>query len=162
MSDAFPVLLATRRVLPAAVLFAAMGALLTPGVWLRVGCAAFTAFAAAFWAWQARARPELVVDDDGYAVMERGREKLRVAWREVRRVRADRAEHALYVDTGDPARNLLVPPRRGYGFRFARQDVLYARVIERVPEALIEMVERLDAPPKPPAQPAAETPPPKS
>ena len=139
-------LLATRRVLPAAIVFAASGALFAGG-FLRAGCIAFAAFAALIWAWQARARPELVVDDDGYAVVENGREKLRVPWGEVRRVRADRAEHALYVDAGDSARNLLVPPKRGFGFRFARQELLYARVIERVPEPLIEMVDRLDAPP---------------
>jgi len=142
--DRFPLLMSTRRVLPVALVFASGAALFAPGAILRAGCVAFAAFAAAVWAWQASARPELVVDDDGYAVVERGREKLRVPWRDVRRVRADRAEHALYVDTGDPARNLLVPPKRGYGFRFARQELLYARVIERVPEAIVEMVARLD------------------
>ena len=140
-------LLATRRILPAALIFTAAAALFAPGLVLRAACIAFAVFALAMWLWQARRRPELVVDDGGYAVFEGGREKLRVRWPEVRRVRADRAEHALYVDAGDPARNLLVPPRRGFGFRFPRQELLYARVIEHVPAGIVEMVTQLDGPP---------------
>ena len=139
-------LLATRRIVPAALIFAATAALFAPGVALRIACLVFAAFALVVWLMQTRRRPELVVDGQGYAVFENGREKLRVAWREVRRVRADRAEHALYVDAGDPARNLLVPPKRGFGFHFPRQELLYARVIEHVPESVVEMVARLDAP----------------
>ena len=51
------------------------------------------------------------LDDDGYAIEQRGHEKLRVTWGEVQKVRVDRRETALYVDTGDAARNLFVPPR---------------------------------------------------
>ena len=91
-----------------------------------------------------RARPSLLLDERGYAVWEGGREKLRVGWDEVKRVRCDQAEHACYVDCGEPARNLLVPPRRGYGFRFERQAELYAQVIAAVGADRLEMVKKLD------------------
>jgi hypothetical protein len=98
-----------------------------------------------------RARAAVVLDETGYTVEEHGREKLRVAWSEVVRVRADAEEKAAYVDCGDRARNLLIPPRRGYGFRFERSDALYARVLEAVPDKVV-LVPRLDAPavPEPP------------
>jgi hypothetical protein len=87
----------------------------------------------------------VIIDENGYAVSERGREKLRVAWTEVKQVKADAAEHAVYVDCGDPARNLLVPPRRGFGFTFERTEELYARILDAVPDR-VELVPRLDAP----------------
>ena len=94
--------------------------------------------------WFRRARPELVVDETGYSVLEHGREKLRVGWSEVLKVRADASEHACYVDCGDPARNLLVPPRRGWGFHFQRSNELYARILDAVPSSIVELVPRLD------------------
>jgi hypothetical protein len=134
-----------RRVLPLAVAVAAAGAWLSTQWLPRALCLAFALAALAAAILQRRGRPSLLLDDDGYAVVEHGREKLRVAWSEVRRVRADAAEQALYVDCGDPARNLLVPPRRGYGFRFQRSDELFRRVLAAVPEK-VESVARLDAP----------------
>lgn len=147
--DRYPIVFTQRRILPVAVAFALVGAAFTPGVWVRLVCAAFALAGAgiAWWLW--RARPAVVVDDSGYVVEEHGREKLRVAWSEVVKVRADAEEKAAYVDCGDRARNLLIPPRRGYGFRFERSDALYARVLGAVPDKVV-LVPRLDAPAAPP------------
>jgi hypothetical protein len=150
--EEFPIIFTQRRVLPVAVAFALAGAGFSHGIWPRIACAAFGLLAAGLAMWQRRARPQVIIDAQGYAVEEHGREKLRVAWSEVKRVRADAAEHALYVDCGEPSRNLLVPPRRGFGFRFERAEVLYARVLDAVPDK-VELVSRLDAtPPPPPAK----------
>jgi hypothetical protein len=132
-----------RRVLPLAVVIALAGAWVATALWARIACAA-VAVLALLAAWlQGRARPALLVDDEGYAVEEHGREKLRVRWSEVVKVRADAGEKALYIDVGDPARNLLVPPRRGYGFRFDRADELFQRILARVPADKVEAVARL-------------------
>jgi hypothetical protein len=88
---------------------------------------------------------QVLVDEQGYRLRARGRERARVAWSDVRRVKLDRAEHAAYVDTGDPARNLLVPPGRGWAFHIERAEILVARISAAVPGRLRE-VERLDAP----------------
>lgn len=89
-------------------------------------------------------RPVLRLDDEGYAIEQRGRDKLRVRWSEVVRVRVDRSESAVYVDCGDKARNLFVPPRRGYGFRFADAERVCARVLAAVPAERVVDVERFD------------------
>ncbi len=141
----YPLIFPARRVVPVAVVVAAAGAGFSPSLALRILCGAFGAVAAALAWWQARARTAVIVDERGYAVEERGQEKLRVAWSEVVRVRADGAERALYVDCGEPARNLLVPPRRGYGFRFERSEALYAQILDAVAPEKIELVTRLDA-----------------
>lgn len=112
----------------------------------RLAAGVFLAIAALIWLLQRRLRLWLVLDDDGYAVEQRGRQKLRVHWSEVRQVRIDRREHALYVDCGDKARNLLVPPRRGFGFRFADAPALCARVLVAVPAERVVEVERIDVP----------------
>jgi hypothetical protein len=152
-ADRFQLLLPSRRLVPIAILFVLGAAVLVDQLWMRVGCGVFAVLGAAVIVWQRRAHPEVLVDEQGYAVCEYGREKLRVAWSEVKRVRADRAEHAVYVDCGEPARNLLVPPRRGFGFRFARAAELYAKILDRVPAEKIEMVARLDARPPPSQKP---------
>jgi hypothetical protein len=132
-----------RRVLPVAVLVALAGAAVTEAWWARGACVAVAVLAiVAAWL-QSRSRPTLVIDDGGYAVEEYGKEKLRVSWGEVHKVRADGAEHALFVDVGDPQRNLLVPPRRGYGFRFERADELYQRILSLVPADKVESVAKL-------------------
>jgi hypothetical protein len=144
MSQRFPLVFTQRRVLPLAVGVAVAGAIVTDLLWARLACGA-VALVALVAAWlQSRTRPALILDDQGYAVEERGREKLRVAWSEVKHVRADGAEHALYVDVGDPARNLLVPPRRGYGFRFERSEELFQKILSSVPSEKVEAVARLE------------------
>ena len=150
MRETFPIVFTQRRILPVAVVFAAAGVGFAGVWWVRVACGGFALLAAGLGFWQHRARPSVVIDGEGYAVEEYGKEKLRVAWREVVRVRADAAEHACYVDCGDATRNLLVPPRRGYGFHFERARELYARILDAVPDK-VELVPRLDAPPPPPA-----------
>jgi hypothetical protein len=142
--ESFPLEMTQRRLLPLAVLFALGGAVAAPSIALKVVSTLFAVAGAAVAVWQQRTRPEVVVDGEGYAVLERGREKLRVGWSEVNKVRADASEKACYVDCGDPARNLLVPPRRGWGFRFQRSDELYARILDAVPGDKIELVPRLD------------------
>jgi hypothetical protein len=138
-----------RRILPVSLVIAFTGAALADAMWLRLFCGGFGVLTLGLWLVLRRAQPCVVIDDQGYAVEEFGKEKLRVAWSDVVKVRADPSEHALYVDCGDPAKNLLVPPRRGYGFRFPKAQELYARIVDKVPDK-VELVERLDAqPPKP-------------
>src|SRR5262249_32176336 len=110
--------------------------------WVCVGGTAFVLLAAAV----ARvARPVLVVDAQGYRVEERGRVRLTVGFAEIARARAVPAEQAMYLDFGEPARNPLLPPRRGYGFRFERQGALYARLARALGERL-EVVPSLERP----------------
>jgi hypothetical protein len=139
----YPLIFTQRRVLPLAVLVAGVGAAVAEVLWARLVCAAVAVLAlVAAWL-QGRSRPALLIDDSGYAVEEHGKEKLRVAWSEVHKVRADAAERALYIDVGDPGRNLLVPPKRGYGFRFDRAEELFQNILTRVPKDKIEAVEKL-------------------
>jgi hypothetical protein len=140
-------------VLPVAALFALLGAVVAGGA-LRATCLAFAGLSVAAAVYQARSRPCLLVDEHGYAVVEHRREKLRVAWSEARRILADVEEHALYVDVGDPARNLLVPPARGFGFRFERAPELFARIVAARPD-IVKQVARLTGPPEAPAAPEA-------
>jgi hypothetical protein len=142
-----------RRILPVSLAIALAGAVLADAMWLRLFCGGFGVLTLGLWLVLRRAQPCVVLDEQGYAVEEFGKEKLRVAWSDVVRVRADPSEHAVYVDCGDPAKNLLVPPSRGWGFRFPRARELYARIVGYVPDK-VEVVERLDpktsAPPSTP------------
>jgi hypothetical protein len=113
---------------------------------LRLAALAFTFVGAFGWWWQWRERRTLILDDEGWAIEGRGGERVRVAWREVVTVLYDKAEEALYLDSGERARNLLVPPRRGFGFYFEDQATLCARVLASVPPEIVAEVERLDKP----------------
>ena len=144
MREEFPVEMTQARLMPLAILFAIAGAIFAPSLALKLVSVGFVVAGAAVAVFQRRAQFVLAVDGTGYAVVQGGQEKLRVAWSEVVKVRADASEKACYVDCGDPARNLLVPPARGYGFRFKRSDVLYARILDAVPADRIELVPRLD------------------
>jgi hypothetical protein len=139
-----PLVVGTRWLLPAAMLLAIGGAVASHTTTARVIAGVFAVLGAVAWWWQERHRPTLVVDDGGWAIEQRGHEKLRVTWGEVKKVRVDRRESALYVDTGDAARNLFVPPRSGYGFRFARAEAILARVLQAVPADRVTEVERID------------------
>jgi len=130
-----------------AVLVALAGAIFGGPLGVQLACGLLGAAGVAFGLWQRRARPALRVDAEGYTVLEHGREKLRVRWSEVVRVRAEPSEFACYVDCGDPARNLLVPPARGFGFRFERSRELYARILDAVTDR-VELVKRLDEAPQ--------------
>jgi hypothetical protein len=101
-----------------------------------------SALIAALWAGARLRRPVLVVDGEGYRVEVGRRERLRVAFREVLRVRAVPSEQAMYVDCGDPARNLLLPTRHGWGFRFARQGALYVLLAKQLADRL-QIADRL-------------------
>lgn len=142
-ADRFPILFTQWGLIPVAVVLLAGWAIFSDRLGLRIAAGVLALVTIVVGSVLFALRPWLVVDDEGYAVWERGREKLRVAWREVVAVRADADEHACYVDCGDPTRNLLVPPRRGFGFRFERQEALYARVLAAVDPACIEHVNQL-------------------
>lgn len=142
----YPILFTQFGLVPVAVLLLGGWAILASSPTVRLIAAILAGLTAVVAALLWRARPALVVDEAGYAVWEGGREKLRVAWHEVLRVRCDDAESACYVDCGDPPRNLLVPPKRGYGFRFAKQRELYERIRAAVGAERLEMVNKLDQP----------------
>ena len=113
---------------------------------IRLEALALAGAEAAAWGWMRLSARTLLLDDAGYAIEQDGKEKLRVAWSEVQKVRIDRGESAIYVDCGDKARNLFVPPRRGYGFRFADAEAACARVLAAVPADRVVEVERIDVP----------------
>jgi hypothetical protein len=136
----------TRWLLPLAIALALAGAAVARAMPARVLAGVFAVLGVLAWLWQERHRPTLVLDERGYAIEQLGQEKLRVGWSEVERVRLDRKESALYVDCGDRARNLFVPPARGYGFRFAKADAICAHVIAAVPPERVVEVERIDVP----------------
>ncbi len=132
-----------RGVLLVAVAMAVAGGAFIPTLPSRLASLALGVLIGAAWLFQRYTRPVLVVDDAGYRV-ERGHAvRMRVAWSEVQRVRLDEAESAMHVDCGDARRNLLVPPVRGWGYRWEDQVGLVRRVLAAVPER-VERVERLD------------------
>jgi hypothetical protein len=139
-----PLVATTGWLLPVAVAVALLGAATAHALTGRLVAGWFALLGIAAWIWQRRQRPVLLVDDDGWAIERHGREALRVRWAEVKEARVDRPEHAVYLDCGDPGRNLLVPPRRGFGFRFDDQQALFARVLAALPAERVREVERLD------------------
>ena len=139
-----PLLVGTRWLLPIAIVFAVAAVIAAHATPARLLAGVFALLGVVAWLWQERHRPTLVLDDAGYAIEQRGKEKLRVAWSEVQKVRLDRKEHAVYLDCGDKARNLFVPPARGYGFRFARAQAVCERVVAAVPAERVVEVERID------------------
>lgn len=141
-----PLIVGTRWLLPIAIVMALAAAAAAHALPARIVAGFFALLGAVAWMWQERHRPTLVLDDAGYAIEQNGAEKLRVAWSEVQKVRIDRKESAVYVDCGDKGRNLFVPPRRGYGFRFAGAEAVCARVLAAVPADRVVEVERIDVP----------------
>jgi hypothetical protein len=139
-------LVGTRWLLPLAIVLALAGAAAAHSTVARVIAGVFALLGFAAWRMQERLRPTLLIDERGYAIEQRGAEKLRVAWSEVQAVRVDRKQMAIYVDCGDKARNLFVPPPRGYGFRFAGAQTICERVLGAVPAQRVTDVESLDAP----------------
>ena len=141
-----PLLAGTRFLLPVAIALAAVGAVAASSTTARIVAGGFALLGAVAWWWQQRHRPTLLLDDDGYAIEQLGREKLRVKWTEVLKVRIDRRAPAVYVDTGDKARNLFVPPRTGYGFHFADGAAACERIVAAVGAERVVEVERIDVP----------------
>jgi hypothetical protein len=139
-----PLLAGTRFLLPVAIALAVLGAVVAHDTAARIVAGFFALIGLAAFFWQQRHRPTLLLDDDGYAIEQLGREKLRVKWSEVQKVRVDRRAPAVYVDTGDKARNLFVPPRTGYGFQFADGKTACARIIAAVGMERVVEVERID------------------
>ena len=152
-----PLLPATRMVAPAAIAIATICAALAGNSGTRILYAGIALGAAMLWALTRWRRPVLTVDEGGYRVTVGKRERLAVRFEEVKKVRALPAERAMYLDCGDPARNLLVPPWRGYGFRFQDQDALYDRLATRLADR-IEIVTALAPEPPPTPDPAKPTP----
>lgn len=144
MVATFPLLPGTRWVAPLAVLFGIGGAVVATSTAARLflagGALLFTLLALL----AHRRRPILFVDDEGYRVEEAGRERLRVRWDEVLSARAVPEERSLYLETGERSRNLLLPPP-GFGFRYARQGELFARLVA-VLGARVEIVPTLVPP----------------
>ena len=146
----FTLLPTTRYVSWVAVATGALLAVLAPSLgWRVVGGGVALALLLLTWA-VGRRRPVLILDGAGYRVEVAGRERLRVAWTEVRRVLCDRSEAALYLDCGDGKRNLLVPPAAGFAFTFSDRQRLSERILAIVGDK-VEYVERLDKLPGPAA-----------
>ncbi|MBL9004894.1 MAG: hypothetical protein JNJ46_11655 [Myxococcales bacterium] len=118
-------------------------------VWLRVSAALSALLLLALHQWSRRKQPQLVLDDHGYSVEVAGVSRFSVPWSAVTRVLHDPSEQALYLDCGDPGRNLLLPPRAGFAFTFSQRDALYARLLQHIGDRA-EIVARLDQPPPPP------------
>jgi len=140
---AFRLVHTQRGVLVVAGAFAVIGGTFIPSLVARFASLVLGLLVVAAFLFQRQLAPEVRVGRDGYRVLIAGRERFRVAWRDVVRVRAERGEPTLYVETGEAARNLFVPPR-GYGFRFEQPDELCKRVLAAVGEERTEWVERID------------------
>jgi hypothetical protein len=134
-----------RFVLPMAVVVT-LGLAVAGAHGIRLEALALAGAEAAAWGWMRLSARTLLLDDDGYAIEAHGRERFRVRWAEVTHVRHDPGEQAVYVDCGDKARNLLVPPAHGYGFHIADAAAATARVLASVPPERVETVARLEAP----------------
>jgi len=132
-----------RGVLLVAAAMAVAGGAFIPTLPSRLASLALGLLIGVGWLFQRRTRPVLVVDDAGYHVEQGSTVRFRVAWSEVKRVRLDETEAAMHLDCGDVSRNLLVPPARGWGYRWEDQTGLVRRVLAAVPER-VERVERLD------------------
>ena len=141
----FALLASGRWVAPAAIVVGLLGAAAAPALVGRMVLGGGGLVIALLWALGRYRRPTLVVDALGYRVVEGRRERLRVEFVEIRRARAVPAECAMYLDCGDPGRNLLVPTRHGFGFRFARQSELYVLLAKRL-GATLEIVDALIVP----------------
>lgn len=124
--DRFTLLPTTRYVAWVAIGVGAGLAALSPLAWARLaGAGAALLILGAQFILRAR-RPTLVIDAGGYRVEVGGRARFSVRWEEVQRVLRDAAEEAMYIDCGDPRRNLLLPPRAGFAFTFTQRERLYA------------------------------------
>jgi hypothetical protein len=133
----FPLQPATRWLAPLAALFGIAGVVFAVSSTARALFIAGTA-ATLLLALLARLRrPLLFLEEDGYRVEVAGKVTLRVKFAEVKQARAVPAQQAMYLDTGQPGRNLLLPARSGFGFRFARQDELYRLLAERLADRLV-------------------------
>jgi|GEM_PF-7030313 len=132
-----------RGLLLVAGIMAIGGGAFIPTLPSRLASLALGVLIGAAWLFQRRTRPILVLDDDGYRVEQGGVVRLRVAWTEVKQVRLDEAENAMHLDCGDKSRNLLVPPSRGWGYRWQDQAALVQRVLAAIPDRVVS-VERLD------------------
>lgn len=160
----FALLSSTRYLLPVALLCALGLTLLGTGTVLRAGAVLAGALLVGLHLLSRRRRPILVIDDRGYAVEVAGQQRFFVPWTAVTRALHDPSEQALYLDCGDPARNLLLPPLAGFAFSFEHRDALYERLLSHIGDR-IEVVPRLDAhlppapPPPPPPQPDPQRPP---
>src|SRR5207302_3837828 len=141
----FPLLATTRWMAPVSFAIALFGAIFATGKPPRIGYAVVAAIVGALWLIARLRRPVLLVDNDGYRVEVRGRVKLRVRFDEIERARAVPAEQSMYLDCGDGDRNLLLPPKRGFGFRFAEQADLYVLLAKRLGDR-VEIAERLEGP----------------
>jgi hypothetical protein len=144
----FALLSTTRWMVPLALVLGLVGAAVARTLNGRLLFGGGTAIVGALWAMSRVRRPTLAVGETGYRVLERGRERLKVEFSEVKTVRAVPAQEAMYVDCGDPSRNLLLPSRHGYGFRFEKQAELYVLLAKRL-DGRIEVVDALVAPDPP-------------
>ena len=147
----FALLSVNRYLLPIALLCAAGLCALAPQTWLRVSALSAALLLLGLHVLSRRRRPLLVLDESGYAVEVAGVRRFFVPWTAVTRVLHDPSEQALYLDCGDPGRNLLLPPVAGFAFTFEHRDDLYRRLLSQVGDRA-QLVDRLDQPP-PPATP---------
>ena len=138
----------TRYLLPVALLCALGLAVFGTGTFLRLGAVLAGTLLIGLHLVARRRRPILVVDDRGYAVEVAGQQRFFVPWTAVTRALHDPTEHALYLDCGDAAHNLLLPPLAGFAFSFENREALYERLLSHVSDR-IEVVPRLDASPPP-------------
>lgn len=141
----FPLLSSNRYLYWLALICAGLLVGLATPRWLRLSALLFAAALGGLAVLWRRYRPVLILDSQGYAVESAGRRRFEVAWSAVRGVRHDPAERALYIDCGEPAHNLFLPPQSGYAFDFERRDALYALLLQQVGDRA-EIVARLDLP----------------
>lgn len=117
-----------------------------PGRAIAIALGAIAVGLAIFYLVSPAWRTEVLVDDGGLEVVQRGSGRLfRLAWSEVVRVVAAPATASAFVDGGEPRRSLLLPgPSARAPYRIDGQRELYEQICARVAPDRVTEVEKLD------------------
>lgn len=120
----FPLQYAGRWLIPLAIAVGVTGIFAAQGLGPRLFFAIGSLLMVVAWRVAHARRAVLEIHDQLFRVAVRDKSRFAVKWEEITVARAVPDEHAMYVECGEPQRNLLLP-ERGYGFQFERQKELY-------------------------------------
>ncbi len=133
MTEQFHMLHGARRVLWVAFALALSGVVFATEPYIRVLFSGVTIAVALAATYVRLLRPTLTLSEAGYHVTVRGHRILSVSWSEVQRIQIDVEDESAYVDCGDRARNLVVPPKYGSPFTYTNRARLYEIVRAKAP-----------------------------
>jgi len=143
-----PLVAAAAAVLGAGLVASSLVGAPVPGRAMAIGLGAVGLVLAVLYLVSPAWRTEVVVDDDGLEVLNRGDRRFRLAWTDIVRVVAAPASATAFVDGGEPARSLLLPgPGARAPYRIAGQRELFDQIRARVPRERVTEVDRLNRAP---------------